>query len=221
MANGASVFSAELTAILQAILFTREIEGNKILICSDSQSTLKAISKMYAKTSLVLRIQDVLAESEKSFMFLWIPSHVGIRGNETADESAKRGRKSQKTGLETISREDLKHKTKLRTWEKWMRELLKTKNRVFKLRGKVRREEKNQLSRRDAMIISRLRIGHTRVTHRHLMTNEQPPVCVCGENFTVDHILGCTNADMLRNAMGLVGNEMLTNLDSTNAKKSN
>ena len=33
------------------------------------------------------------------------------------------------------------------------------------------------LSRRDAVVINRLRIGHTRLTHLHLLTGEDQPTC--------------------------------------------
>ena len=38
--------------------------------------------------------------------------------------------------------------------------------------------------------ITRCRIGHTRLTHASLLTNEQPPFCIsCNEPFTVKHFL--------------------------------
>jgi hypothetical protein len=174
---------------------------------------------MNTKNSLVIHIQEEIEKLRKDFVFLWIPSHVGIVGNELADELAKRGRERGKTGNELVGREDLKNKTKLKTWEKWMRELIRARNRVYGLRGTVRREDRSNLSRRDARIISRLRIGHTRVTHAHLMTRDPPPICVCGEDFTVDHILNCPNANNIRNDMNVTGAELLRGLDDTNARK--
>ena len=46
------------------------------------------------------------------------------------------------------------------------------------------------LSRRDAVILRRLRIGHTRVTHKHLLSGDSQPLCdVCKCSPTVKHIL--------------------------------
>ena len=49
--------------------------------------------------------------------------------------------------------------------------------------------------------ITRCRIGHTRLTHSYLLTNEQPPFCIsCNEPFTVKHFLiACTEFNYIRN----------------------
>ena len=49
--------------------------------------------------------------------------------------------------------------------------------------------------------ITRCRIGHTRLTHSYLLTNEQPPFCIsCNEPFTVKHFLiTCTEFNYTRN----------------------
>jgi len=46
------------------------------------------------------------------------------------------------------------------------------------------------LSRRDAVILRRLRIGHTRVTHKYLLSGDSQPLCdKCQCSLTVKHIL--------------------------------
>ena len=45
-------------------------------------------------------------------------------------------------------------------------------------------------SRQNQTKITRCRIGHIRLTHAYLLTNEQPPFCIsCNEPFTVKHFL--------------------------------
>ena len=48
--------------------------------------------------------------------------------------------------------------------------------------------------------ITRCRIGHTRLTHAYLLTNEQPPFCIsCNEPFTVKHFrITCTEFYYIR-----------------------
>ena len=55
-------------------------------------------------------------------------------------------------------------------------------------------------SRQNKTKITRCRIGHTRLTHAYLLTNEQPPFCIsCNEPFTVKHFLiTCTEFDYIR-----------------------
>ena len=55
-------------------------------------------------------------------------------------------------------------------------------------------------SRQNQTKITRCRIGHTRLTHAYLLTNQQPPFCIsCNEPFTVKHFLiTCTEFDYIR-----------------------
>ena len=40
------------------------------------------------------------------------------------------------------------------------------------------------------MVLTRLRIGHTRLTHSYLLEREDQPLCIrCNEPFTVKHFL--------------------------------
>ena len=46
------------------------------------------------------------------------------------------------------------------------------------------------LTRREQVVITRLRIGHTRLTHVHLLKREPPPQCdMCQSDVTVAHVL--------------------------------
>jgi hypothetical protein len=62
----------------------------------------------------------------------------------------------------------------------------------------------NKLNRKDATLITRLRIGHTRFTHGHLFdSDEKAPQCDCGEVTTVKHIFLCKKTEKLREAFGI------------------
>ena len=53
----------------------------------------------------------------------------------------------------------------------------------------------HKLSRREEIVLARLRIGHTRITHSHLLKREDEPKCIgCDTPFTVKHfLLECTD----------------------------
>jgi len=64
------------------------------VIFLDSLSSLQAIDSRKTENPLILKIlkeYTQLKNSSKSISFCWIPSHVGIRGNESADTVAKAG----------------------------------------------------------------------------------------------------------------------------------
>ena len=89
-----SVFPAELYAIL--LVVKRSKEGtfpNFITIISDSKSSIQTVSQPTPKNPIAALIQETMNESDKNFYLCWVPSHVGIEGNEMADKAAKEGTK--------------------------------------------------------------------------------------------------------------------------------
>ena len=45
-------------------------------------------------------------------------------------------------------------------------------------------------NRKEDVVLTRLRIGHSRLTHKHDLANEDPPECIpCNSPFTIKHIL--------------------------------
>jgi len=50
-------------------------------------------------------------------------------------------------------------------------------------------KQNGSLSRRDAVILDRLQIGHTRVTHAHLLGDDEACCATCYTSLTVNHIL--------------------------------
>jgi len=87
-----SIFRAELYALLLAIDVVRRSKENNFVIFSDSMSSLQSINGFNLDSDLVqmfLKDYTVLSKNGKSIILCWIPSHVGILGNEKADAAAK------------------------------------------------------------------------------------------------------------------------------------
>ena len=90
--DGSSIFTAESKAIDMALdyIMNNSLE-NKFVIFSDSHSVLKSLNHTSSKNP---KIQNVIEKHHelsktKEILFCWLPSHVGIKGNEAADVKAE------------------------------------------------------------------------------------------------------------------------------------
>ena len=90
--DGSSVFTAEAKAIDLALDFVNNcIYTDNFVIFSDFLSVLQALNHTSSKNSqiqhLLLKHHEI--SSSKSVIYCWIPSHIGIYGNEKVDKCAK------------------------------------------------------------------------------------------------------------------------------------
>ena len=88
----ASIFSAELKAILVALDCMKVSTKKQFILFSDSLSALQAIRNHKLDNTLVMQIilrYNKLLSLGKNMGFCWVPSHAGIHGNEKADKMAK------------------------------------------------------------------------------------------------------------------------------------
>jgi ribonuclease HI len=85
----ATVFQTEIYAIFHCACenIRRAYRNKRILISSESQAALKALSGPKVMSRLVAECLDAL--SELAFLnevtLVWVPGHCGIFGNEEAD----------------------------------------------------------------------------------------------------------------------------------------
>jgi ribonuclease HI len=93
--NTYSIFSAEALALLSALRYVRGKDiKDPILICTDSKSvlsTLASAKSVNSKNFLITDIRNILRESSENgqqIRLVWIPSHIGLQGNESADKLA-------------------------------------------------------------------------------------------------------------------------------------
>lgn len=126
------------------------------LLYTDSLSSGQTISKIYNKSSM--NIHQLIEKR------LWIPSHVGIQGNDEADEMAKDAQSNFRAVI--LLTPDTCGVIKDHQKELWTSEWSNT-TKANKLRAiKDSREEWPSLKEgKYPAIISRLRVGHTCVTH--------------------------------------------------------
>ena len=87
--DSASVHTAELTAIVKALKLIHNSPHKKFVIYSDSQGALQSLNIFNSFHPLIQEAQEWLFKIKcrfKSVCFCWVPSHVGIKGNEKADQ---------------------------------------------------------------------------------------------------------------------------------------
>ena len=92
MQNQSSILTCELYAIYLSICFTLEkFRNRKTIIFTDSLSAVQSLNSPHlSKHHLTLKIANIVSDLPKGKIEIsWIPSHMGITGNENADRLAK------------------------------------------------------------------------------------------------------------------------------------
>ena len=90
--DDSSIFTAEAKAIDLALDFISTCDANnKFIIFSDSLSVLKAMNHTSSKNPQIQKLLEKCHEllAYKEIALCWIPSHIGIQGNEMVDKQAK------------------------------------------------------------------------------------------------------------------------------------
>lgn len=192
--NPTSIFTAETLAILKSIQYINNNAPNhaKYIIFTDCLSSLKAIQNPFSRNTLIQSIQQLIhkqqTQKNTEILFTWIPSHIGIEGNEKADSEAKEATTMPITGIK-IQPEDIKAEIKQKTSELWNREWHRSNSTLRTIKNSTK-PWKNGDTRREQIIITRLRIGHSNITHGHLLTRSQQENCeTCHTPITIKHLL--------------------------------
>ena len=199
MYDYASIFTAELYAIKLALISLKTSNNISCTIYSDSLSAVQAI-KSQTRNRIILDIIEIIPQLTRKkiqIRICWLPGHVGITGNEEADKNAKNATKSDVISKQELPISDVKSVIKDKIFQQWKEEWKVVTSQIVKCKEIFKnihiRPLNLGLRRRDANVITRLQIGHTRLTHSHLFdreAEEEDPRCVrCGEWYTVKHIL--------------------------------
>ena len=124
-------------------------------------------------------------------MLCWIPSYIGVRGNERADSAAKSALDLSPKTI-SIPYTDLKPIINKFLHKKWQQRWdMNINNKLFQIQPTFREWRLAfRASRREQVVISRLRIGHTRLIHAFILKQEpQPQYLTCQTTCMVKHIL--------------------------------
>ncbi|GBM23621.1 putative RNA-directed DNA polymerase from transposon X-element [Araneus ventricosus] len=197
------VFKAEIAAVLLALEKISDCLERKFIIYNDSLSVLESLKSFYMHSHHhplvlnVLHLLNKLASRDFNILLCWVPSHVGIVGNEKADKAAKLATAPTNSSTPLT---DFKKYIKLLFYTKWQRQWdTETDNKLHSVKPHVP-PWPSLTTRKADTLLTKLRVGHTRYTHRHLLFGEQTPMCSqCNCSMSVKHILSeCPNFNSQR-----------------------
>ena len=215
-----SIFSAEAYAIYMALRKIKELNIDNVMICTDSLSVLSGIKSLGLKSNIypifgniLLLLNELILENAKNIKFVWIPSHVGLFGNEKADELAKK----------SLSNVTIHY---VRVFYKEIYSLFNNQSLVdmqeyvvgydFSRGLKGRKYvnncdpfnlsvwfDKYDLDRKRIIIINRIKSGHVR-TKDHLFRKNivDSNYCVCNDIQSLEHLIWyCPEYDLYRESL--------------------
>ena len=202
--SNASIFTSEIRAIDLALDVVSESEDDYFIIFSDSLSVLLSLHNMKVDNPLILKLLEKLHHlscAHKTIYLCWILSHIGIRGNEAVDMAAKESLNLDITNSQ-VPYTDLKCHINHFISNKWQERWSSCPdNKLFKIKPTLGEWPPGfRNSRKEEVVLSRLRIGHTYFSHSYILRQEDPPECTaCQEIYSVRHVLiDCIDLGLIR-----------------------
>ena len=183
-----SSFTGEGVAALKALEWLRDNPGDAT-ICTDSlslQETLRT-NNWKEKDHWINKIKELLRVISNKITVLWLPSHCGIRGNDRADDLAKKGSSMNQTGI-PVTHDIMKARIKRRPW-KVTHDRAKA---TYKNRTKPKVEIESRWTRRVRTLYARLRTGHAKElrSYQYKIGISEDPECSCGsKRETIQHLI--------------------------------
>lgn len=181
-----NIFSAEALAL---VIATKEFTSNDqpTVIFTDSASCLSALEAGNHDHSWIQEIG--IASKNRNITYCWVPGHAGIKGNEIADKLANDGRNKDTENPYVPAHDAIewfkKETITVHDYD-WRRNntsfLRQSKQSTYKWKDRKKVDEQK--------VLTRLRIGHTWLSHSYLLRKEDAPKCkICNHILTADHII--------------------------------
>ena len=174
----ASLFSAEIYAINLALDLISTSNFKTFIIHLDSISALQSLKYTKLENPQIIKISNKL-------------NHIGIQGNDKTDSLAKAVINMTPDKNIKTPYTDLKPKIKQIVTKKWQQLWDENShNKLFQIQPilKERKLDPNN-TRREETTLTRLRIGHTQLTHSFILKEEPPTKCPCGSQYSIKYIL--------------------------------
>ncbi|KAL9873507.1 uncharacterized protein ACN427_013861 isoform 1-T4 [Glossina fuscipes fuscipes] len=186
-----STFTTEARAILHAADLAHK-NKLKTVIVTDSLSVLQAIrSPSTTRWGTINKLRNIITTPEGKIKMLWVPSHIGLLGNEQADRAAKDAASAPLIMNEVMEKFDLQRYIGRKVKEKIAEENLKYHHQHY---SSINPQLTPPLYPTDVekmkiQTFSRIRLGHTIATHQWILKKSSSPICSCGQTLTIKQIL--------------------------------
>ena len=186
MTDNSTIFAAEATTITLALDYYRHMDPvhHDVAVYTDSMFCLWAIEGKDTENPLICHIINLLwllSDKGTHVRFCWIPSNCGIEGNNRVDQLAKETLDHDIDPLASVHYADLKP-----LFNSYIRQLVQVKWSVavhdpdlYLLKPTLGPPKKcKHLTRVDEVVITRLRIGHSKATKSHILSRRSATTVV-------------------------------------------
>lgn len=202
LSHKSSSTTAELVAIFEAVkLICENSEPRKWVICTDSKPALQLIRNarsLYKNGEIAQCIAETVEYASAqghNIVFQWIPSHIGIKGNEEADSLAKKALNEGRDCAIPVSGADIRHfitqGANHCSMEKWFDSPKSKESVLYEVDPHRKFFIATDLPRHLETLIHRLRleVAYTN-SFLHKIHRSNSPECHCGQaEENVRHIL--------------------------------
>ena len=187
--NILSIYTAELYALYMAAVHVSRCEG-QYLILTDSLSSITALQNKSKNHFLIKWIHNIITKCPSGKIIIeWIPSHVGIQGNENADRLASECSHLKVINDIPLSASELRNKVSSHYQKVWQDEWSLKQEKLISFKRNIGDIIYSDLPRYLQVIISRLRLNTTFLTHQHLFKAKEPKQChICHCNVSLTHL---------------------------------
>ena len=210
--NKASTMQTELVAIKQALTYTKDNENGPVVIHCDSKSAMQALqqTKIKENRNLITSIHVLIKHhhnQDRHITFNWIPSHIGIPGNEEADRLAKQTNRMERIQIVLQpSLQQIKNSTKpiykdtlIKNVKLWVEHNSRSAKWYYKTTDLIPPPIDKHTHREIAVILHRLRLGYK--ANWEIINNTVRPCNHCNEetgNPLIHYLNNCTHTSSMR-----------------------
>ena len=154
-------------------------------------SVLQTLKDPLCKSPISMYIQELsIRETNSRLSFMWVPGHVGIHGNEHADNVAKLSLEEVFVSPLKIHYKDMYARINRYVNKLWTDSWCETSRNINDTISRMKTADKSGVTAKSEKLIARILLGHSHLTHSFLLHKTEKPECdYCKRFLTIPHVL--------------------------------